>query len=44
MSTKYTKCPHNTPNGRKIDQMEIKYTNTVHYKTLENLPELGFLV
>jgi hypothetical protein len=25
-----------------VDQMGIKYTNIVHYKTLENLPKLGF--
>jgi hypothetical protein len=24
--------------------MDIKYTNIVHYQTLENLPKMGFLV
>jgi hypothetical protein len=24
--------------------MAIKYTNTFHFKTLQNLPKLGFLV
>jgi hypothetical protein len=32
------------PNGRKIDQMAIKYTNIFHRKTLQNLPKFGFLV
>jgi hypothetical protein len=31
------------PNGRKIDQTTIKYTNNnFHCKTLQNLPKLGF--
>jgi hypothetical protein len=30
------------PNGRKVDQMAIKYTNIYHCKTLQNLPKLGF--
>jgi hypothetical protein len=25
-----------------MDQIAIKYTNTFHCKTLQNLPELGF--
>jgi hypothetical protein len=44
MTIKYTKRPQNIPNGRKKDLMAIKYINNVHYKTLENLPKLGFLV
>jgi hypothetical protein len=31
-------------NGRKIDQMAIKYTNTFHCKTLQYLPKLEILV
>jgi hypothetical protein len=42
MATKYNKWPQNMPNGSKIDQMALKYTAIVHYKTLENLPKLGF--
>jgi hypothetical protein len=41
---KYTKLPQNISNGRKIDQMVIKYTKIFHSKTLRNLPKLGFLV
>jgi hypothetical protein len=41
---KYYKWPQNIPNGRKIDQLDFKYTTIVHYKTLENLPKLEFLV
>jgi hypothetical protein len=37
ITIKYTKWPQNIPNGRN-------YTRIVHYKTLENLPKLGFLV
>jgi hypothetical protein len=32
------------PNGRKIDQMAIKYTYIFHCKALQNLPKLGLLV
>jgi hypothetical protein len=32
------------PNGRKIDQIAIKFTNIFYCKTLQNLPKLGFLV
>jgi hypothetical protein len=32
------------PNGYKIDQMAIKYTNIYHCKTLPNLPKLGLWV
>jgi hypothetical protein len=42
MAKKYTKWPQNIPNGRKIDQMVIKYTNFSHCKTLQNLHKLGF--
>jgi hypothetical protein len=34
----------NISNGRKIDQMFIKYTNIFHCKTFQNLPKLEFLV
>jgi hypothetical protein len=44
MTNKYTKWPHNIPNGRKIYQMAIKYTNIFYGKTLQNLTKLGFLV
>jgi hypothetical protein len=40
----YTKCPHNIPNGNKINRMAIKYTSIFHYKTLLNLPKSRFLV
>jgi hypothetical protein len=39
-----TKWPLNIPNGRKIFQMTIKYTNIFHSKALQDLPKLGFLV
>jgi hypothetical protein len=41
-----TKLPdgHKTPNGNKIDQTAIKFTNIFHCKALQNLPKLGFLV
>jgi hypothetical protein len=42
MTTKYTKRPKSTPNGCKIDQMSIKYTNIFHCKTLKNYPNLDF--
>jgi hypothetical protein len=32
------------PNDRKILQMTIKYSSIFHSKTLQNLPNLGFLV
>jgi hypothetical protein len=50
MVRKYTKRLENIPKGKKIyqmakmDQMALKYTNILHYKTLQNLPKLGFLV
>jgi hypothetical protein len=28
----------------KIYQMAIKYTNIFHYKTLQNVPKMGFFV
>jgi hypothetical protein len=37
MSIKYVKC-------HKTDEIPIKYTNSVHCQTLQNLPKLGFLV
>jgi hypothetical protein len=41
---KYTKWPQTRPNGRKVDQTAIKHTDIFHYKSLQNLPKLGFLV
>jgi hypothetical protein len=29
------------PNGPKIDQMVLKYTNIFHCKTLQNVPKIG---
>jgi hypothetical protein len=43
MGGKYIKLPQNVPNGFKIYKT-IKYTNIFHYKTLQNLPKIGFLV
>jgi hypothetical protein len=43
MAVILTKWPQNRPNGRKIDQMAIKYTNIYDGKTLHNLPKLLFL-
>jgi hypothetical protein len=40
---KCTKWPKNIPNGLKIDQMVIKYAKIFHFKTLQNLPKVGFL-
>jgi hypothetical protein len=34
----------NISNGRKIDQMYIKYSNIFHCETFRNFPKLGFLV
>jgi hypothetical protein len=36
MTTNNTKVPQNIPNGRKNDQMAIKYTNILHCKTRLN--------
>jgi hypothetical protein len=33
----------NISNGRKIDQMVIKYAKIFYCKTLQILPKLGFL-
>jgi hypothetical protein len=41
---KYTKCQYNMANRRKIYQMDIKYTNIILCKILQNLPKFGFLV
>jgi hypothetical protein len=38
------KWPQNSPNGHKVYQMVVKYTNIVHCKTLQNWPKLGFLL
>jgi hypothetical protein len=32
------------PDGHKIDQMAIKYTNNFHHNTLQNLSQMEFLV
>jgi hypothetical protein len=42
MTIKYTKWPYNISNGRKIDQMVIKYTKIFYSKTLQNLPDWDF--
>jgi hypothetical protein len=34
----------NVPNGHKVYQMAIKYTNIFNSKTLPNLTKMGFLV
>jgi hypothetical protein len=36
-----TKTGKNIPNGLKIDQMTVKFTNIFHFKTLQNLPKFG---
>jgi hypothetical protein len=36
------KMAQNIPNGRKIVQITIKYTNIFHRQKLQNLPKLGF--
>jgi hypothetical protein len=41
MNTIYTKRPKHISNGRKIDQIVIKYTKIFHSKTLQKLPKLG---
>jgi hypothetical protein len=43
-TTTYTKWSQTVPNGRKIDQMAIKYTNIFHCKPLKKLPKFGLLV
>jgi hypothetical protein len=37
MTRKYFKCPQNIPNGHKIEQMALKYTNIFRCKTHQNL-------
>jgi hypothetical protein len=44
IAIKYTKWPLNISNGRKKDQMLIKYSKIFLSKTLQNLPKLVFLV
>jgi hypothetical protein len=41
ITIKYTKWPQHIPSGRKIDQMDIKFTNIFHCKTIKNLPKIG---
>jgi hypothetical protein len=44
ITTKYTKCPYNTLNGRKIEQMPIKFAKIFHCKTLQNVcTKIGIL-
>jgi hypothetical protein len=40
----YTKRPRSLPNGRKILQISIKYTNIFPSNALQNLPKSEFLV
>jgi hypothetical protein len=40
--TQNTITGKNIPNGRKIFQMTLKYTNIFYSKALQNLPKLGF--
>jgi hypothetical protein len=42
VTIKYPQWQQNIPNGRKIDQMAIKYTNIFHCKTLQNLKTWDF--
>jgi hypothetical protein len=44
MTTTFTKWPQNIPNGNKIDQMPITYTNIFHCKILQNQAKLLFWV
>jgi hypothetical protein len=39
-----TKWPQNIPNGRRIDQGAVKYTNIFHCKSIKYLPKFGFFV
>jgi hypothetical protein len=41
MTINYTKRPFIIPNGRKIFQIVMKYTNIYHSKALQNLPKFG---
>jgi hypothetical protein len=34
----------NIPNGSKIDEMSVKFTNIFYCKSLQNLPKLAFLI
>jgi hypothetical protein len=42
MAIIYTKWLLNTPNGRKIHQMAIKFTNNTHFMALQNTPDCDF--
>jgi hypothetical protein len=42
MTTKYTKWSQNIPNGSKMDQLAIKFTNICHCKTLKIYPNWDF--
>jgi hypothetical protein len=44
MATKYIKWPQSISNGCKIYQLVIQYTTISHFKALQNLPKLEFLV
>jgi hypothetical protein len=42
MSTKVTKCPQKLPNGRKIDEMDVKYTDIFHCMRFKIYPKWDF--
>jgi hypothetical protein len=42
ITMKYTKWSQNIPNGRKIDQMSITYSNIFHCKTIQNFTQIWF--
>jgi hypothetical protein len=44
ITMKYTQRPQNIPNGHKIDQMSITYSNIFHWETLQNLPKSGLKI
>jgi hypothetical protein len=39
MAKKYTKCPQNIPNGRKMLEMTKKYTHIEDSMALKNVPK-----
>jgi hypothetical protein len=44
MTLKHNKWSQNIPTDPTVHRTAIKYTNFFHCKTLQNLPNLGFLV
>jgi hypothetical protein len=42
MTANYTKRPCIIPNGHKLYQTAVKYTNIFHSKALQNTPKTGF--